>query len=51
MLMPSRVSVVAPLSNGVDMAKATCGALETSLIFEVPCHDRDAARREGRGAN
>jgi len=32
--------------DGID---ATCGALETSLIFEVPCNDRDPARREGRG--
>src|SRR2546430_12477763 len=36
--------------HGEDGIDATCGALETSLIFEVPCNDRDAARREGCGA-
>src|SRR6266699_240294 len=32
--------------HGEDGIDATCGALETCLIFEVPCNDRDAAGLE-----
>src|SRR5206468_6761651 len=36
--------------HGEDGIDATGGALETSLIFEVPRDDRDPTRREGYGA-
>src|SRR6266571_2849339 len=35
--------------HGEDGIDATGGALETSLIVEVPGNDRDPTRREGRG--
>jgi len=49
--MPSRVSALSPLSNGVDMAEdgsTPRARARDSLILEVTCNDRDTRFRAPR---